>query len=64
MRYLGKFPSEAQVTKTILVAIEEDEPSEYIKYQKFEPYMMEVLKSNEYDPDDTETLLAAFRILD
>jgi len=26
--------------------------------------MMDVLKSDEYDPDDTETLLAAFRILD
>lgn len=25
---------------------------------------MDVLKSDEYDPDDTETLLAAFRILD
>lgn len=25
---------------------------------------MLVLRTNEYDPDDTETLLAAFRILD
>ncbi|CAD8089187.1 unnamed protein product [Paramecium primaurelia] len=64
MRYLGKFPSEAQVSKTILPQIEEDEPSESIKYQKFEPFMIQVLKSNEYDPDDTDTLLAAFRQLD
>lgn len=26
--------------------------------------MINVLKSKEYDPDDTETLLAAFRLLD
>ena len=32
MRFLGKFPSEAQVSKTILPQIEEDEPSESIKY--------------------------------
>lgn len=64
MRYLGKFPSEAQVSKSILPRIEDDEPSEFIKYQKFEPYMIEVLKSNEFDPDDTDTLLAAFRLLD
>ncbi len=61
MRYLGQFPSEAQVRDAILpqvnriifereikfylyiiikIKIEEDEPSEFIKYQKFEPYML------------------------
>jgi Ca2+-binding EF-hand superfamily protein len=47
-----------------LPEIEEDEPSEYIKYTKFEPYMLKVLKEREYDPDDSETLLAAFKLLD
>lgn len=64
MRYLGQFPSEAQVRDVILQEIEDDEPSEYIKYSKFEPYMLKVLKEREFDPDDPETLLAAFKLLD
>lgn len=47
MRYLGQFPSEAQVRDAILPEvnlslsqIEEDEPLETIKYSKFEPYML------------------------
>ena len=40
MRYLGQFPSEAQVRDAILPEIEDDEPSDYIKYSKFEPYML------------------------
>lgn len=40
MRYLGQFPSEAQVRDAILPEIEEDEPLESIKYSKFEPYML------------------------
>lgn len=43
--------------------MEDDEPSDFIKYQKFEPYMLNVLKNNEYPPDDPETLLAAFKVL-
>ena len=35
MRYLGQFPSEAQVRDAILPEIEEDEPMESIKYTKF-----------------------------
>lgn len=64
MRYLGHFPSEAQVRDHVLPEIEEDEPSENINYKKFEPYMLRVLKEGEYKPDDPETLLAAFKILD
>lgn len=47
MRYLGQFPSEAQVRDAILpevyteiIQIEEDEPIDAIKYSKFEPYML------------------------
>ena len=40
MRYLGQFPSEAQVRDAILPEIEEGEPLESIKYSKFEPYML------------------------
>jgi Ca2+-binding EF-hand superfamily protein len=35
MRYLGHFPSEAQVRDHVLPEIEDDEPSENISYKKF-----------------------------
>ena len=41
MRYLGQFPSEQQIVDAIIPKIEEDEPSRYIKYSSFEPYMID-----------------------
>ena len=64
MRYLHQFPSEAQVRDYILDQLEEDEPSDYIKYAKFEPFMLKVLMENEFEPNPSEQLLAAFRALD
>ncbi len=64
MRYLNQYPSEAQVRDYIIPKLEEDEPSDYIKYEKFEPYMLQVLQNNEFEPAPAEHLLAAFRILD
>ncbi len=53
-----------QVRDYIIVKLEDDEPSEYIKYEKFEPYMTQVLMNNEFEPSPAEHLLAAFRCLD
>eukprot|EP01017_Pseudomicrothorax_dubius_P011929 TRINITY_DN1460_c0_g1_i1.p1 TRINITY_DN1460_c0_g1~~TRINITY_DN1460_c0_g1_i1.p1 ORF type:complete len:185 (-),score=45.70 TRINITY_DN1460_c0_g1_i1:76-630(-) len=64
MRYLGRFPSEAQVRDTILPQIQDDEPSNQIKYSNLEAYMLKVLEEKEFEPDDPEMLLAAFRLLD
>ena len=64
MRYLLQFPSEMQVRDYIIVKLEDDEPSEFIKYEKFEPYMLTVLMNNEFEPSPAEHLLAAFRCLD
>ena len=64
MRYLLQFPSEAQIRDYIIDQLEGDEPSDYIKYEKFEPYMLQVLLTNEYEPNPAEHLLAAFRVLD
>jgi len=64
MRYLLQFPSEAQVRDYILMKLEDDEPCDYIKYEKMEPYMVGVLQQNEFPPAPAEHLLAAFRILD
>ena len=64
MRYLLQFPSEAQIRDYILDQLEGDEPSDYIKFDKFGPYMLNVLKTNEFEPNPAEHLLAAFRVLD
>jgi calmodulin len=64
MRYLGQFPSEAQYVNIILPEIQEDEPPNVVKFEKFESYMLKVIIDNEYEPDDAERLLAAFRLLD
>ena len=64
MRYLLQFPSEAQIRDYIIEQLEGDEPSDFIKYEKFEPYMLQVLQTNEYEPNPAEHLLAAFRVLD
>ena len=64
MRYLLQFPSEAQIRDHILDELEGDEPSDYIKFDKFEPYMLKVLTTNEFEPNPAEHLLAAFRVLD
>ena len=64
MRYLLQFPSEAQVRDYIISKLEDDEPSDFIKYEKFEPYMLQVLMSNEFEPATAERLLDAFKILD
>eukprot|EP00345_Euplotes_harpa_P014732 CAMPEP_0168341232 /NCGR_PEP_ID=MMETSP0213-20121227/14549_1 /TAXON_ID=151035 /ORGANISM="Euplotes harpa, Strain FSP1.4" /LENGTH=164 /DNA_ID=CAMNT_0008347645 /DNA_START=53 /DNA_END=547 /DNA_ORIENTATION=+ len=64
MRFLNQFPSEAQVIDYIIPKLEDDEPSDFIKLSKFEPFMLEVLAKNEFEPSPAEHLLAAFRVLD
>ena len=50
MKYLLQYPSEAQVRDYIIEQLEEDEPSDFVKYEKFEKYMIPVLEKNEYEP--------------
>ncbi|CAG9333727.1 unnamed protein product [Blepharisma stoltei] len=64
MKYFGQYPSEAQVVDVILPEIQEDEPTNYVYYEKFEKYMLNAIINNEFEPDDAETLLAAFKVLD
>jgi Ca2+-binding EF-hand superfamily protein len=65
MRYLGQFPEEDQVVDVILRDMEDDDPSSTtVAYEAFEKLMLRCLMEHSYDPDDSETLLAAFRVLD
>ena len=42
--------------------ISEDEPTEFVRYDKFEKKMLELLESQEFAPDTEDTLLQAFRV--
>ncbi|KAF1791832.1 EF-hand domain pair [Phytophthora cactorum] len=72
MRYLGAYPTEKDIIKKILPEVckqscnlhARDEPSTFVTYDRFEKKMLEVLYTNEYEPDTDETLLAAFRVRD
>ncbi len=48
----------------IIPKLEDDELNDSIKLEKFEPFMLEVMMSDEFDPSPAEHLLAAFKVLD
>ena len=64
MRYLGVYPTERDIIKKILPEMQEDEPSAFVMYEKFEKVVLRALSTNEYAPDSDDQLLAAFRVLD
>ena len=65
MRYLGQFPSESDLKETIIPELLDDDPRDgLVTYDAFEKMILRCLSEHEYDPDDSETLLAAFRVLD
>lgn len=41
---------------------QDEDPSSVVSYSAFEKLMLRALMEREYDPDDAETLLAAFRV--
>ena len=62
MRYLGAFPSEEDIIKTILPQMQDDEEIEHVKYEKFERYMVKVMAEREFEPASEEVLLQAFKV--
>lgn len=48
----------------ILPQIQEDEPTAFVTYEKFERKMLDVLRNSEYSPDSSDMMLQAFRVLD
>mmetsp|Transcript_161417 Transcript_161417/g.286296 ORF Transcript_161417/g.286296 Transcript_161417/m.286296 type:complete len:189 (-) Transcript_161417:61-627(-) len=66
MRYLGQFPSESDLKELIVPELLDDDPSRdgLVSYDAFEKMILRCLSDHLYDPDDSETLLAAFRVLD
>eukprot|EP00812_Abedinium_dasypus_P007405 NODE_1942_length_1030_cov_229.762051.p1 GENE.NODE_1942_length_1030_cov_229.762051~~NODE_1942_length_1030_cov_229.762051.p1 ORF type:complete len:189 (-),score=60.98 NODE_1942_length_1030_cov_229.762051:298-864(-) len=66
MRYLGQFPKESDLQERIIPELLEDDPTRdgLVSFDAFEKMIFRCLSEHIYDPDDAETLLAAFRVLD
>lgn len=64
MRALGAFPTERALVLEILPEMQDDEPTGFVSYQKFEKKMLQILASKECDPDSGDVLLQAFRTID
>lgn len=47
---------------TCCAQIQEDEPTAFVTYEKFEKKMLEVLETQEFAPDTEDVLLQAFRV--
>ena len=63
VRHLGICPTEIEL-RDMITEIEEEEPTGFIRYERFERMMSRILLENQYPRDSEEKLLRAFRTLD
>ncbi|XP_012666204.1 EF-hand calcium-binding domain-containing protein 2 [Otolemur garnettii] len=63
IRSLGCCPSEGEL-QDLIAEVEEEEPTGYIRYEKFLPVMTSVLLERRYRPVPEDVLLRAFEVLD
>ncbi|XP_022435119.1 dynein regulatory complex protein 8 isoform X3 [Delphinapterus leucas] len=63
IRSLGCCPSEGEL-HDLIAEVEEEEPTGYIRFEKFLPVMTEVLLERRYRPIPEDTLHRAFEVLD
>ncbi|XP_077148449.1 dynein regulatory complex protein 8 [Ranitomeya variabilis] len=63
IRSLGCCPTEGEL-HDMLAEIEEEEPTGYIRFEKFLPMMTKVLLERRYRPIPEDILLRAFEVLD
>ena len=63
MRYLGRFPSEAQIQFN-LTQLLDDPNGQFLTYERVEGYLLEVLQKNEFMPASYEDLMNCFKRLD
>ncbi|KAJ1443410.1 hypothetical protein B484DRAFT_441611 [Ochromonadaceae sp. CCMP2298] len=64
MRALGCYPTERALVLEILPEVQDDEPTGFVSYQKFEKKMLQIMASKEWDADSGDMLLQAFRTID
>ncbi|XP_059984442.1 dynein regulatory complex protein 8 isoform X2 [Lagenorhynchus albirostris] len=63
IRSLGCCPSEGEL-HDLIAEVEEEEPTGYIRFEKFLPVMTEVLLERRYRPIPEDILHRAFEVLD
>ncbi|XP_066450659.1 dynein regulatory complex protein 8 [Eleutherodactylus coqui] len=63
IRSLGCCPTEGEL-HDMLAEVEEEEPTGYIRFEKFLPMMTKVLLERRYRPIPEDVLLRAFEVLD
>lgn len=63
IRSLGCSPTEGEL-HDFIAEIEEEEPTGYIRFEKFLPVMTKTLLERKYRPISEDTLLRAFEVLD
>ena len=63
VRHLGICPTEIEL-RDMITEIEEEEPTGFIRFEKFERMMSRILLENQYPRDSEDKLLRAFRTLD
>jgi|EP00605_Chrysophyceae_sp_TOSAG23-4_P000082 calmodulin len=64
MRALGSYPAERDLVLTYIPEMQDDEPTNFVGYDKFEKFMLNNLATRECEPDSSEMLLQAFRTID
>ncbi|XP_072545022.1 dynein regulatory complex protein 8 [Salminus brasiliensis] len=63
IRSLGRFPNEAEL-HDVIAEVEEEEPTGFIRFEKFLPTMTRILMENRFRPVPEDLLLQAFEVLD
>lgn len=63
VRSLRCCPTEGEL-HDILAEVEEEEPTGYIRFEKFEPVMLKTLLERRYKPAPEDQIMKAFEVLD
>uniref|UniRef100_A0A7S4C1G6 EF-hand domain-containing protein n=1 Tax=Chrysotila carterae TaxID=13221 RepID=A0A7S4C1G6_CHRCT len=63
IRHLGICPTEIEL-RDMITEIEDEEPTGYVRFERFERMMCRIILENQYPRDSEEKLLRAFRTLD
>ena len=63
IRSLGLNPTELQLRDTI-TKCEEDEPTGFIRLEKFQPVMVKIMMENEFARDSYDMIARAFQVFD
>lgn len=64
MRYLGVYPTERALVLEVLPSMQNDEPTGFVNYARFEKKMLEIISTKQFEPDPSDIMLQAFKTLD